>query len=269
MSISFVHPVVLILLGLAAGCSSGRQPEARAVRVTIDSVDFKGVSTVFNLDVHNPYSVRLKTADLHYAIDIAGREFIRSTGTTEFDLPASSVGTVSLPVRMEYAELRENFTQLKDSSEIPYRLHGLITGTTAEGPWNVPVEHKGTLPLLRPPLFSVPRVKFADASLSGAKVALEVDVHNPNICSLGMGDVGYSMTVGGIPLGNVRVSSLGDLAARSSGKLSLVAEITTAGILRQMARGEKLGEFGMSWSGAVRTPYGRATLPPGHLGFKP
>lgn len=264
-----MHIVVALMAGAAAGCSNAQRPEARTVNARIDTIDFQGVDTIFDIHVHNPNPFRIKSPEFRYGIDIAGREYTRSAQTTELDLPSGAAGTIRLPIRIEYAKLQATNARLRDANEIPYRLHGAVVATSQDGRSEIPVEHTGTLPLLRPPRFSVPRVKFADASLTGAKVALEVDVHNPNIFSLGLARIGYSMNVGRIPLGNVHASTVGELAARSSGKLSLVGEITAAGVLLRLARGEKPGDFGMAWEGTVQTPYGTATLPPGHLGFKP
>jgi LEA14-like dessication related protein len=200
---------------------------------------------------------------------VAGTEFIRDEQSPDIDLPGDGVGTLPLPVQVEYARLRATSSRLKDASEIPYRLHGAAVVTGLDRPCDVTLEYKGKLPILRLPSFSSPRVRFADASLTGAKVALEVDVHNPNVCGLGLADVSYSLSFGQIPVGHVRASALGELAPGAKGKLSLVGEITGAGILQQLARGEKLGGFVMAWSGTVQTPYGSVTLPPGQLGINP
>ncbi|MBP7933597.1 MAG: LEA type 2 family protein [Phycisphaerae bacterium] len=260
---------VILLVGLAAGCSTAKRPEVRAVNVAIKSIDFSGVGTVFNVEVYNPYPVRVKKPKLQYRMDIAGTEFIRAEHSTDIDLPASGVGTMPLPVQLDYSRLRAAFARLRDASEVPYRLHGAILATGLDYPWDVPLDHEGTLPILRLPSFSAARVRFADASLTGARVALEVDVHNPNICDLGFAEVSYSLSFGPVPVGRVQASALGNLAPRSIGRLSLVGEITAAGILSQLARGEKLGGFVMAWSGTVQTPYGRVTLQPGQLGIKP
>lgn len=261
--------LALLLIGQAVGCSTTRQPEVRAVNVDVRSIDFNGVGAVFNVDVYNPHAVRLKIPKLEYAIDVAGTEFIRAEQSPDIDLPAGGVGTLPLPVQMEYARLRTISARLKDASEIPYRLRGTAIVTGLDRPCDVTLKHKGKLPMLRLPSFSSPRVRFADASLTGARVALEVDVHNPNVCDLGLADISYSLSFGPIPVGHVRASALGELAPGSSGKLSLTGEVTAAGILQQLARGEKLGGFVMAWSGTVQTPYGSVTLPPGQLGIEP
>ncbi|MDM8008020.1 MAG: LEA type 2 family protein [Phycisphaerae bacterium] len=261
--------LALLLLGQAAGCSSSRRPEVRAVNVAITSIDFNGVEAVFNVEVYNPHPIRLTVPKLQYAMDVAGTEFIRAEQSPDIDLPGEGVGILPLPVQIEYARLQQTFARLEDASEIPYRLHGAAVVTGLDRPYDVTLEHKGKLPMLRLPSFSSPRVRFADASLTGAKVALEVDVHNPNVCSLGLADISYSLSFGPTQVGHVRASALGNLAAGSSGKLSLAGEVTGIGIVQQLARGEKLGGFVMAWSGTVQTPYGSVTLPAGQLGIKP
>ncbi len=265
---TFIRLAVLVPASLAVGCASTGRPEVRTVNAHVSGIDFSGVNVVFNVDVYNPYTVRIKSPMVRYGIDVAETEFMQSEQTTQVDLLAGGVGTIPLPVRMEYAKLWEAHAKLKDAGEIPYRLHGEIIVTNLDFPWEVPLEYKGKLPMLRPPFFSSPRVKIADVSLTGARVALEVKVHNPNVCSLGLANVGYSLALGGVPVGNVR-ASVGELAARSTGTLSLTGEVTAAGALMQLIRGESLGLPSMGWSGIVQTPYGSVPLRPGVLSVNP
>jgi len=256
-----------MLLSVAAGCSCFGGPEVRGINVQIGSIDFSGIGVVFNVDVHNPYPVRLKTPKFRYGIDIAQTAFVQSEHPTEIDLPASGVGTVPLPVRMEYAKLWKAFENLKGANEIPYRLHGAIVVTALDRPWELPLEHKGTLPILRPPSFSAPRVRVGEVSLNSAKVVVDVDVHNPNACGIGLGNVGYNVALGKIPIGSIRASTLGELAGKATGKLSLSGEVTAAAALVQLARGQSLGEPTLTCSGAIQTPYGSVPVPPGLMGI--
>lgn len=262
----FVVPCVVCLV---AGCSSARRPEVRAVNVRISSIDFSGIGVVFNVDVYNPYPIRLKTPKFRYGIDIAETTFMQSEHPTEIDLPAGGVGTMPLPLRMDYAKLWEAYAKLQHAGEIAYRLHGAIIVTTLDYPWDVPLEYKGTLPILRPPSFSSPRVSFADVSLNAARVALEVDVHNPNICGIGLADVVYNLALGQVQVANVRAATAGELAGRSDGRLSLTGEIAAKGALLQLVQGRTLGEPSLTCAGAIQTPYGSVPLRPGLMGFEP
>ncbi len=268
MTHKLVGVAVLFPICLAMGCSSVRRPEVRAVNVRISSIDFSGVGVVFDVVVYNPYPVRLKSPKFRYGIDIADTEFMQSEQPTEIDLPAGGEGTMPLPVRMDYAKLWGAYAKLQNAEEIPYRLHGAIIVTALDYPWDVPLEHRGKLPILRPPSFSSPRVSFADVSLSAAKVVLEVDVHNPNICGVGLANVGYNLVLGDVQVANVRAATAGQLAARSTGKLSLAGEIAAAGALLQLVQGRSLGDPSMICSGAIQTPYGSVPLQPGHMGIR-
>lgn len=266
---TLIRLAVLLAVCLSVGCSSVRKPEVRAVNVQIAGIDFSGLGVMFLVDVDNPYPVALRTPRFRYGIDVAGTEFMRSEALTAIDLPAGGVGTVPLPVRMEYADLWAASTRLKDASEVAYRLHGAIVVSTLDRSWDLPLEHRGTLPILRPPTFSAPRVRIGDVSLNRAQVVLDVDVHNPNVCGLGLTNLGYNLALGGVQVGSLRASTPGELAAKSTGNLSLSGEITAAAALLQLVRGESLGAASLTCSGSIDTPFGSVPLRPGLVEIRP
>ena len=98
----------ILLAVLIAGCASLdvlRRPDVRAVRPRITGVDFRAVDLAFDVDVNNPYPVPIKSPEFRYGLDIEGVEFLEATGSSRIDLPALSIGTVTVPVRLPYANL--------------------------------------------------------------------------------------------------------------------------------------------------------------------
>jgi hypothetical protein len=171
------------------------------------------------------------------------------------------VGTATLPIRLQYLELWQAYQKLSGASEVPYTLRGTLLMSAMDQSFELPVRHKGKFPVLRPPTLRGMNVRTSDASLSSAKVHLDVDMKNPNVFDLGVKDMGYIVRLGDVHVGRIRASTIDSIAAGKSGKVTLTGEITGLAALRQLLAGKSLGSPAVSASGAVRTPYGLVKLP--------
>lgn len=246
-------------LALSLGCATSSKPEIRDIRANVSGLDVQGVNMIFDVDVYNPYGVAIRSPQFRYGIDIAGSAFVDAGEQTGIDLPGRKVGTVALPARFEYQQLWEMYQSIAGADEIDYRLHGAILLNAMGESLELPVEHRGKLPVFRMPKFSVPRVKMSEVTLTSAKVLLETDVENPNVFPLGLRDVHFDVALGDVPVGSV-TSTTGNLRPRAKGKLTLHGEVTAAGALLQLASGRRPGVPQINWSGSLDTPYGPVPL---------
>ena len=91
-----------IALTLGSGCSllaDLQRPEIKKVTPAIKGIDFEGIDMMFDIDVSNPYPIRLQSPGFDYAFKIEGSRLFESQSDTKVDLPAKKVGTVQLPAR--------------------------------------------------------------------------------------------------------------------------------------------------------------------------
>ncbi len=251
---------VALAIMMLSGCASMR-PTIESVTPRIDSIDFSGVTLAFDVDVRNPNPIKLKAPAYSYAVEIADSPFFSGDADAPLELPAGRTGTVTLPARINYVDLWNSFRSLADESEVPYNLSGVLQFDLPVGQAELPLSHQGTFPVLRPPKFSVVDKNVSDVSLSQAKVAVQVDVENPNTFSLGIAGVGYDLTIGEIALGKVSADSPAAIGAEESGRLTLTGEISAKGALMQLLRGDDLGAAKLSPNGSVVTPFGDVPLP--------
>ncbi len=250
---------LLLCVGLGAGCST--RPSIKSVSARITDIDLKGVALVFDINVHNPYPMAIPTPNYRYGIDVAAAKLLDGKASAAKGLPAMGVGTISLPARFEYLKLWQMVKNLRDAREVDYELHGALMMSAAGQDFEVPFDHKGTFPVLRPPSISIRDVNTSDVSLRRAAVTVEADIENPNVCSLGVDTLGYALRLGDINVGNVTASTAGDLAAGKTGKLRLTGEISGMGALRQLMSGGDLGTPRITPRGHIKTPYGKVSLP--------
>lgn len=252
--------VAALALLMSPGCALFGRPTIKDVRPKIKGIDLRGVKFAFEIDVKNPYFVSLVSPGFRYGVDVEGEEFIAPQESGEFRVPAWGVGTVVLPVRFEYLDLIRAYETLRKLNQFTYRLHGVLRFRALGWTFKLPMSHEGTAPVVRLPRFTNIAFRVGRASLTSVTVFVEADMHNPNIFEIGVSQLGYVLRVGDTPVGDVKATTGGKIAAGESGRLTLTGRISAAGALLRLMRGEQLGKARIQPTGAIETPYGAVKL---------
>lgn len=262
-----LHRISIVLLALmlsmtaCAGLPITQRPEVKAVHPRVTGLDFQGVTMDFDLDVYNPYPFTIKTPRFRYAVDIEGYNFFQSEAISPFVLPESGPGTITLPVRLDYADLWRTYRALADSPEANYRIYGALMLPVMGRSVELPFSYSGRFPILRPPTFSDVRVQVSNVSLMGAKITADAAITNPNVFPLDIEGLGYVLVVGDIKLGSLTATAPGALEPGQAGRITITGEISAANALFGLIRGGRIGGAEILPSGYVRTPYGPVSLP--------
>ncbi|MFH1748753.1 MAG: LEA type 2 family protein [Planctomycetota bacterium] len=127
------------------GCSAA-PPILKNLNDPINGADFKGVDLAFDVEVENQLPFALKSTRGKYGIDIEDTPFLNWDDVPAMNLPASDVGMLTLPARVEYASLIEVFKSMATATEIPYRLHGALVFPVAGKDFDLPFAHEDTMP---------------------------------------------------------------------------------------------------------------------------
>jgi LEA14-like dessication related protein len=254
----------VFLILLAEGCATldiVKRPEVQAIRPRISGIDFQGVDLAFDVEVSNPYPVPIRTPAFRYGLDIEGTEFLSSKQSAKVDLPALRTGTVTLPVRLPYADLWRAFANLVDVPEARYTLHGAVLASALGQSFELPLKHSGTFPVLRPPTLSDAKVHVSDVSIRGARIVADAVIKNPNAFALGLKDVGYVLNVGDKQVGGLAASTPETVGPGETGRLTLSGTISAADVLSQLLK-EGARPVKVLMSGSAQTPYGAVNLRP-------
>lgn len=255
------------LIVAVAGCSSSSvlnslaRPEIKDLRPRITGIDFQGVNLAFDVDVSNPYPVAIRTPRFKYGIEVAGASLMTSDTTTSLDLPASGVGTATLPVRIRYVDLFKMYQNLTGVAEVDYKLTGAIIVAALGNEFELPLSYTGKFPVLKVPTFEAIRVQPSNITLTRASVTVDAEITNPNIFALGLDGLGYGLKLGNIQVGGISASTGNSVSAGGKGALTLTGEISAVNTVIQLLMGGRLGAATIQPQGAIATPYGRVALP--------
>ena len=256
--------LAVVLLIAAGGCAQvermmGR-PTVMGVRPRITDISLSDVSLAFDVDVSNPYPVALKSPKFRYGMDLFGSKFLDAQEATGASLPASGVGTVSLPVKLSYASLADIYKQAAGAKEIPYKLDAALLLPVMGESIELPFSHSGKVPVLQRPTFSNIKVDVADVSFTSAKLSVEADMLNPNVFALGVKELGYLLKLGDVQVGDLVASTADTISAEGSGRVKLNGKISAASAVMRLLQGKDLGLPLITPSGEIETPYGRVRL---------
>lgn len=264
-AIRLFGPVASIFLTAAlTACAyipTSAKPEITSVRPRIQGLSMEGIDLLLDLDVRNPYPVPIRTPRFRYNLAVEETPLFSAKEVATSDLPARKVGTATLPVRLRYADLWNVATGLRSANQASYKLDGAFLLDAAGRNFELPFVHDGILPIFRIPKIDVLNIKPSNVSLTGAKLAVDANVTNPNIFGIGMDDVGYVLRLGELELGRVGIANLKELGPGQSAQVSFVGETSAGRVARELLSGGSLGGVRLLPTGSLDTPYGPIRLP--------
>ena len=255
-SIPLAATVPLILAGCAL-LESIAKPEVKSVQPHITGADLEGLDMVFDVGVQNPYPVPITASKLKYRLDVEGSRLIVSETDASMSIPASGRGTVKLPARISFADIAAAYSGVKGKPEVGYTLHGAASVTAFGKPTDIPINHSGKLPIVRPPKFSDVSAKFSRSGLLGAKVDVKAQMTNPNAFEIGVDSLRYGLKFGDAEVGGLTASSSSALAPGATKPFAMSGSVSAGKALMQLMAGAKMGQVRIVSSGAFTTPYGR------------
>jgi LEA14-like dessication related protein len=243
------------------GCQALPKPTVAGVTPRVTGLDLAGVDLSVDIAVRNPYPVPITAPRFRYAVAVRDTEVVKSESSSAAELPAGGVGTVTSPVRLEYAAAWRALGGIGELKEIPYELKGALVLTALGQPVEVPVSKKGAVPVVRPPQFSGLRAEVTDRSLVRARVLVRAKMENPNGFAITVKGVAYRLMVGEIEAGGLKVSSAKEeIGAGEAVDVQISGEISGASALAQLLKGLGPGRVRIVPSGEIGTPYGTVKL---------
>lgn len=175
-----------------------REPEVRFSDMSIQNINFDGVTLLFDFDVSNPNRLDVSADGYNYEFFINDQSFITGTQDERLEISRESTSTIQIPVSMTFSNLYESFRSVLRQDSVSYRMDTAVSFTLPViGSRTVPVEAEGELPVPK-----IPRIQFGDfevkqLSLSGAEFEASFRVTNPNNFGLTLAGADYRLQVNG------------------------------------------------------------------------
>ncbi len=221
--------LVTTLLGLTA-CApdnireavENQKPRVSVTQARLTGLNFDQVDMLFTIQVDNPNPVGIKLAALDYDLQLADHSFASGTQKKGMKLQAAGRSDIELPLSLGFKEIYQGLGNLAEHDEIPYQLTtGLSIDVPLLGKLRYPVTTKGKLPLPKLPKISLQSLSLDQLSLSGATLALNLAVENPNGFNIALDKLAYDFKVNGKSWLNGNRSSLGTITQQQKNQITL------------------------------------------------
>ncbi|HUX14523.1 MAG TPA: LEA type 2 family protein [Spirochaetia bacterium] len=204
--------VVILLVGVALfivagvpGCASLKglgnlveKPRAQVTKAEVEKLNFEGAQIGVDVKITNPNAIGVSLSGFSYAFAVNGVSFITGDFTQGFSIAANGDSTVHVPVAFVYQKLISSIASLAGRNEAAYRIDlKFAFDVPVLGKVEVPITAEGKLPVVRVPDIKFTALTVKQLTLSGAVVAIRLDLRNPNIFALSLGTLDYAFSVNG------------------------------------------------------------------------
>ncbi|MBI3735990.1 LEA type 2 family protein, partial [Candidatus Sumerlaeota bacterium] len=144
---------------------------------------------------------------------------------------------------------------------VDYTVNGALVLPVMGRKFELPLSHTGKFPVLQLPKVSIVKMNSPEISLTKALVSFDAQIENPNVFEIGLGNLGYSLNLGDVKLGDLVAATGGRIGSGQSGRLTLKGELSAVDAVRQLAGGSGLGGAKIMPTGTIQTPYGAIKMP--------
>lgn len=252
------------LLVLGTGCEvlSDYIPTVAFERLDVGAVDWEGADTDFVFRIDNPNPVEIKLARFDYTLQFADVPWLEGDDPDGLVLAAGTGSEMALPVSVEFASLYEVVSATKGLDTVPFGLSGSFGFDSPAGVIDLPYNAEGGFPALRTPKFAFARIRVDDLGLTGATLALDLDVTNEHGSSLIFENFDYGLKLSGIEVADGVVADLGEVLGAETGTLTLPFEVDFLEVGTAVYDAITSGEVqvGLQASTDVETPFGLVPL---------
>lgn len=233
--------------------------------VTIDdfrvtNLSLKDIELTFDLAVNNPNPVALTLASYDYDLQIEENSFVKGKQSLSSRIEASGSNTISVPVTFTFEELYQTFKSIKDKDDTAYQFFANIgVNVPVLGLIEVPVEKKGTFPVVKAPTLSVSNFSITNLSFTKADIELELEVKNPNAFGVILNGLDYNVDLNGFSPISGNISERVEIIEKGSGKIKIPASFNLIELglgAYQALRGNEPFDYSLNGSADIG-----ATLP--------
>ena len=178
-----------------------KEPEADFVNARLSGLSFDAVDFLFDLKIKNPNKIGIKLAKLDYEFFVNESSFLKGIQDKGIEIVSMGEQTVQFPISLRFSDLYQTFQTLKSQGLSNYRMNfGLSFDLPVLGALRIPLSKSGDFPLVKLPKISFSDIRIERLSLSGADLRVGLNIDNPNIFSVLLGQMNYQLNINGLKL---------------------------------------------------------------------
>jgi LEA14-like dessication related protein len=258
-------PALVSCALLLSGCASMQRLAAAAFaapslhldRATVASLDIDGASAALDFTLDNPNDVAFRVAGATWRLEVEEVQVTEGELPGGVSLPARGTAAFTVAVRLRWAEVEWLAGLARRQARVDYRIHGLIAIETPAGLIEVPYQHRGELPVPRPPELRLAGASVDMTSLTDLELDLSIDAENLNGFELPGAILRFELLLNGVPVATGREATLEPLDAGGEVRLTVPIRVSLIGAGRALSSFHGGGELrlrGTVRAGGLESP---------------
>jgi len=177
--------------------------QIQAPRVSFQDVRYTGISfdaidlaVDVNIQNDNPVSINLSGFD--YQFDINDNPFLTGQQEYAFSIASMDQTTLQIPVSVNFQDMYNAVSSLLTEDQASYRMAGGVSfDVPVLGLLRIPFSKRGEFPAVKLPDIQVSGLRVTRLDVSGADIALNVNIENPNAFELLLNRIDYALLING------------------------------------------------------------------------
>lgn len=240
------------------------KPTADVTEVHISSISLERADLVIDVLIKNPNPLPIPLVDINYLIESDGRKLISGLIPDAGTIKPHGEETVTIPLSLIYADIKETYADIKPGSVVPYRVKvDLIADVPVFGRLTLPIEKTGEIPIPYKPDVDVDKIHFERFSLEETVAIIHIRLENKNDFDLFLNSLDYDICLSDVNIGGAEMSKSAKI--EKTGISFIDVPITFrpkdfGSALWDMIRGRGTG-YSIKGHINVDTPFGAMKLP--------
>lgn len=238
MPIKWLKSIQLLLVVatvfIATGCSLNEVKEAAGIKkpsvslegMQITDLTMESAGLTLRLTVDNPNPIPINLAGFDYALLFDGKQLLAGEKRDQFKIDAKGVSTVTVPVSLNFADLKQLYQGVMDQDTLNYELQTTaLINLPVIGIQKFPSTQKGQFPIPKIPEVSLAGINVKKMGLSGAEIVISARIKNPNAFDIDVSQLAYSLSINGTQWAESALSETIKLAEKGETQINIPLKV--------------------------------------------
>jgi LEA14-like dessication related protein len=199
-----IFSLTLFLFNCATLQQFVKKPTVAFQKTELGHASFSESTLIFHFHIQNPNPISITARKFVYHLNLNGKPFLQGTVDQGIHVQARGTAPFQLPVTIEYFNFFKSIQEFLQSKRVDYELKGSIT----IGPFDIPYQTAGQLPVPELPDLSLQRVTINNISFTGASLTFLINSKNSNAFSIKPTGLHYNIALADIPFASGNVENI-------------------------------------------------------------
>jgi len=205
-----------------AGSSAFERPTLSFKEARLPNVDFQGAELELVFLVDNPNPVGLDLTRASYDLEVEGHKVASGTPRNGLQVPAKGTAAVTFPAKVQWNDIAPALEAVFAMDQIRYK----ASGELGFGPVVLQLQHEGTFAAPKMPKLDVGSPRITSLSLTGARLALPLQIENVNGFPLPLGGILGTVDIAGSRVGRIALPEAAPVPAKGRTTLDVPLNVS-------------------------------------------